>query len=105
MALNNTNPIIQIEVCYSFNLIYNNVVIIDCNDILIKDKHNYENIMVAIIISKIFGVTNADIKDFLGKFCGIEHRIEFVRKLNGRKFYNDSKSTNVSFKFRILFLF
>lgn len=76
------------------NIVYNNDVIINCNDIKIKGNHNYENIMVAIIIAKMFNVTNNDIKDFLSKFGGVEHRIEYVRELNGRKFYNDSKATN-----------
>lgn len=75
-------------------IIYNNEIIIDCNDIKIKGKHNYENIMVAIIIAKMFNIKNDDIKDFLSEFNGVEHRIEFVRELNGRKFYNDSKATN-----------
>ena len=75
-------------------IIYNNEIIIDCNDIKIKGKHNYENILVAIIIAKMFDIKNEYIKDFLGKFNGVEHRIEYIRKLNDRKFYNDSKSTN-----------
>lgn len=76
------------------NIIYKDEFIINCNDIKIKGIHNYENIMVAIIIAKMFSVTNDDIKDFLSKFGGVEHRIEYVRTLNERKFYNDSKSTN-----------
>ncbi len=75
-------------------IIYNNEVIIDCNDIRIKGIHNYENIMIAIVIAKLFNVSNNDIKDFLSKFNGVEHRIEYVKTINGRKFYNDSKSTN-----------
>lgn len=76
------------------NIVYNNEIIINCNDIKIKGKHNYENIMVAIIIAKMFNVSNDDIKDFLSKFGGVEHRMEYVRTLNNRKFYNDSKATN-----------
>jgi len=75
-------------------IVCNNEIIIDCNDIKIKGIHNYENIMVAITIAKMFGVSNSDIKEFLSNFGGVEHRIEYVRTLNGRKFYNDSKSTN-----------
>ena len=75
-------------------IIYNNEEIIDINDIKIKGNHNYENIMVAIIIAKKFGVTNENIKTFLHEFGGVEHRIEYVRTLNKRKFYNDSKATN-----------
>ena len=75
-------------------IIYNNEIIVNCNDIRVKGIHNYENIMVAIIIAKMFNVSNEDIRDFLSKFSGVEHRIEFVRELNNRKFYNDSKATN-----------
>ena len=75
-------------------IIYNNEEIIDCKDIKIKGNHNYENIMIAIVVAKHFGVTNECIKDFLSKFGGVEHRIEYVKTLNNRKFYNDSKATN-----------
>lgn len=76
------------------HIIYQGETIINCDDIKVKGKHNYENIMVAIVIAKMFGITNHDIQDYFSKFGGVEHRIEFVRELNGRKFYNDSKSTN-----------
>lgn len=68
--------------------------IIDIEDIKIKGSHNYENCMVAIAIAKKYGVTNRDIQSFLKKFNGVEHRIEYVRTLKERKFYNDSKATN-----------
>lgn len=68
--------------------------IIDIRDIQIKGMHNYENCMVAIAIAKKYGVKNEDIQSFLGTFKGVEHRIEFVKTLRGRKFYNDSKATN-----------
>lgn len=75
-------------------IMYNNEEIIDINDIKIKGNHNYENIMVAVIIAKKFGVTNENIKEFLSNFGGVEHRIEYVKTVNKRKFYNDSKATN-----------
>ena len=74
---------------------YNSEKIIDLSDIRIKGLHNYENIMCAIIATKELGISNEVIKDVLNSFIGVEHRIEFVRKLNGREFYNDSKATNV----------
>lgn len=74
---------------------YKDEKIIDLDDIRVKGNHNYENIMCAIIVTKEFGIDNATIKEVLNKFGGVEHRIEYVRKLNGREFYNDSKSTNV----------
>ncbi len=75
-------------------ILYKNEVVIQTSDIRVKGIHNYENIMVAIAIAKQYGVTNDNIKKFLSTFNGVEHRIEYVRTLNGRKFYNDSKATN-----------
>ena len=74
---------------------YKNELIIKLKDIKIKGNHNYENIMCAIAASKEYGVTNKEIYDVLHNFKGVEHRIEFVRKLNNIEFYNDSKATNV----------
>ena len=74
---------------------YNDEKIIDLSDIRVKGMHNYENIMCAIIATKELGISNETIKEVLNKFTGVEHRIEFVAKINGREFYNDSKATNV----------
>ncbi len=73
---------------------YNNELIININDIRVKGEHNYQNIMCAIAVVKEFGVTNEIIKEVLANFGGVEHRLEFVDKINNRTFYNDSKSTN-----------
>lgn len=69
--------------------------VIDLNDIRIKGNHNYENAMCAIAVSKHFHVSNDYIYEVLSTFHGVEHRIEFVKNVNGRDFYNDSKATNV----------
>jgi len=74
---------------------YKDEKIINLNDIRIKGNHNYENIMCAIIATKQIGITNEQIKEALSKFVGVEHRMEFVARVNGREFYNDSKATNV----------
>lgn len=74
---------------------YKNNPIINVSDIRIKGDHNYENIMCAIIVAKQFNISDELIKDSISDFGGVEHRIEFVRKLSDRDFYNDSKSTNV----------
>lgn len=69
--------------------------VVDLVDIKLIGKHNYENIMAAIMVVKELGVNNEPIVALLKEFGGVEHRIEFVRELNGRKFYNDSKATNI----------
>ena len=73
---------------------FNDDLICELNDIRLKGKHNYENVMCAILVAKIFNISNKVIKEALAKFSGVEHRMEFVRRLNEREFYNDSKATN-----------
>ncbi len=68
--------------------------IIKLNDIKIHGMHNYENVMAMILVAKTLKVSNDIIVKVLKEFNGVEHRLEFVRELNGRKFYNDSKATN-----------
>ncbi len=68
--------------------------IIDLDMIRVQGNHNYENIMCAIAAAKEFQVSNEAIKSVLNDFSGVEHRMEYVRRLDGREFYNDSKSTN-----------
>lgn len=65
------------------------------SDIRVKGTHNYENIMASILVAKEFDVSYETIMKVLSKFGGVEHRIEFVKEVNGREFYNDSKATNV----------
>lgn len=74
---------------------YNDEKIIDTYDIRISGIHNYENIMAAIMVAKEFKVENSVIKELLKDFVGVEHRIEFVDKINGIEIYNDSKATNI----------
>jgi UDP-N-acetylmuramoylalanine--D-glutamate ligase len=75
---------------------YNNEKLIDTCDIKITGQHNYENIMAAILAVKEFNIDNKIIKEVLKEFAGVEHRIEFVRRINDIAFYNDSKSTNIT---------
>jgi UDP-N-acetylmuramoylalanine--D-glutamate ligase len=74
---------------------YNNERLISIEEIKIKGMHNYENAMAAIVAVKEFDVSNEAIASVLKNFGGVEHRIEFVNKINNRDFYNDSKATNV----------
>ena len=69
--------------------------IINLSEIRLIGVHNYENIMAAIMVVKELGVSNESIVSLLKEFGGVEHRIEFVKELEGRKFYNDSKATNI----------
>ncbi len=68
-----------------------------CNidEINLKGEHNIANAMGSIIAAKIFNLENESIKEGLKTFQGVEHRLEFVREVNGVKYINDSKATNV----------
>ncbi|MBQ8504405.1 MAG: UDP-N-acetylmuramoyl-L-alanine--D-glutamate ligase [Clostridia bacterium] len=56
--------------------------------------HNFENIMAAVAMTLSFGVPVDTIREVVKRFTAVEHRIEFVAKKNGVKYYNDSKGTN-----------
>lgn len=85
----------ECDACIKNNAIYYKEEIIKLDEIKLKGNHNYENIMCAVIVAKQFNVSNEVIKKVLTVFSGVEHRLEYVRTLNTREFYNDSKATNV----------
>lgn len=65
------------------------VPILDRKDIAILGDHNVENYLTA--ITAVWGYVGVDsIKKVAKEFKGVEHRIEFVREVNGVKYYNDS---------------
>jgi len=69
--------------------------LIKAEDIGIRGIHNLENAMASSLIALICGVPVDVIGDVLREFKGLEHRLEFVREINGVSFVNDSKGTNV----------
>lgn len=73
---------------------YDGKLVIKLDDIILKGKHNYQNIMGAIIAVKKYGVTNEVIQKVLKEFKGVEHRLEYVDTIDGVTYYNDSKATN-----------
>ena len=68
--------------------------IIPLNAIKIVGKHNLQNVMIAVSAAKAIGISNDVILEAVSSFKGVEHRIEFVREIDGVKYYNDSKGTN-----------
>ena len=60
-----------------------------------KGNHNVQNAMDAILVSKLFNVSNDVIINVLKNFRGVEHRLEYVDEVNGVKYYNDTEATNI----------
>ncbi|MBQ6450279.1 UDP-N-acetylmuramoyl-L-alanine--D-glutamate ligase [bacterium] len=56
-------------------------------------RHNYYNIMPAVILGKLFGLTNEQISTAIYSFTPLRHRLEYVATVNHTNYYNDSLST------------
>ncbi len=69
--------------------------VIRCDEISIKGMHNLYNSMAATLVGQLLSVGGASIKSTLKNFKGVEHRLEFVREVDGVRWFNDSKATNV----------
>lgn len=78
IILNVNNPIELMKVC----------------DLKIIGNHNIENTMVGILAAYLYGCEIECIVEGARNFKGVEHRLEFVNKINGVSYYNDSKATN-----------
>lgn len=65
------------------------------DEIYIPGPHNLENALAAVCVAGAMGVSTEVLKHTLQTFKGVEHRIEFVRELEGIRYINDSKGTNV----------
>ena len=63
-------------------------------DVRIPGAHNLENALAAVCLAKAMGISGEAIAKTLRTFPGVEHRIEFVREVNGVRYINDSKGTN-----------
>lgn len=61
----------------------------------LKGAHNVENVLAAVCAARLAGVPAAQIADAVRSFHAVEHRLEFVAKVSGVDYYNDSKATNV----------
>ncbi len=67
--------------------------IISTSDVHLRGTHNYENIAAAIGATKSLVDTEIIVKA-IKEFKGVEHRLEFIREINGVKWYNDSIGTS-----------
>jgi UDP-N-acetylmuramoylalanine--D-glutamate ligase len=64
-------------------------------EIALAGAHNVENVLAAICAARLAGVASETIRAAVVAFKAVEHRLEYVRTVDGVAYYNDSKATNV----------
>lgn len=69
--------------------------VIEVNSILLKGDHNLQDVLGAVAVSKLYGGSTEAIKRVLMRFVGVKHRLQYVDEVDGVKYYNNSKATNV----------
>ena len=77
------------------NLCFNNEPFMRRDQIRLRGLHNVENVLAACLIAHLAGAPLARLGNGVESFPGVEHRIEYVRTLDGVEYFNDSKATNV----------
>lgn len=76
--------------------INNNPFTMTLEELALQGKHNVYNSMAASIASKLVDIRKESIRQSLSDFENVEHRLEFVARIHGIDFINDSKATNVN---------
>lgn len=76
-------------------LYYKGEFIMVASDLGVPGQHNIENALAALAVAKLKGVSTKAIRESLTNFHGVPHRTQYVGNIAGRKFYNDSKATNI----------
>ena len=71
-------------------------ITMEIETLALQGRHNIYNSMAAGVASKILNVRKSIIKNSLANMENIEHRLEFIAKVHGIEFINDSKATNVN---------
>ncbi len=66
------------------------------HELALKGKHNAQNSLASGIAARVLEIRNETIRQSLTDFVNVEHRMEFVAKVHGIEFINDSKATNIN---------
>jgi len=68
---------------------------LEAGEVPLRGRHNVENVMAAALAAHLAGAPQEGIAAAIRSFRAVEHRLEFVRRVRGVDYYNDSKATNV----------
>ena len=71
-------------------------LVMSIHDLALKGKHNAQNSLASGIASRLVEIRKDVVRDSFSDFVNVEHRLEFVAKVHGITFINDSKATNVN---------
>jgi len=76
-------------------LVANGKPFLNVDEIRVRGRHNYANILAAAAVSHLAGASFEAIAQVAREFRGVEHRLEYVRTISGVDYFNDSKATTV----------
>ena len=74
----------------------NKEVLMQSDELALRGRHNTGNSLAAAIAARVMEVRSEIIRSSLSRFEGVPHRLEFVREVDGIRYVNDSKATNVN---------
>ncbi len=86
----------QQQIVIKTNQQQNNQPTMSVHDLALQGKHNLNNSMAAGIAGRVLEIRKEIIRESLTDFQNVEHRLEFVARIHGIEFINDSKATNVN---------
>lgn len=75
---------------------FNNQFTMSIHELALKGKHNAQNSLASGLVGRILEIRKDVVRESLSDFVNVEHRLEFVAKVCGIQFINDSKATNVN---------
>lgn len=69
--------------------------VLPTSEVPLLGSHNVENVLAAILVADVYGISPPQMAGAIRNFEGVEHRLETVATVDGVEFVNDSKATNV----------